>query len=106
MLFSDLVACSESIEIIWERLAGSQVMQEHCKSLAVAKRVMAQCEFGLRFSATAEDVSWAGHIREFVQSSLASPLLNTIGVAGRRCDVVRCACCMLYSRLAMWMLRA
>ena len=61
-------------------------MDRQKQGLCVAKTVMAGCTYGLRFSAVADDVSWAANIRRFVPRAFEDPLWNCIIVQGIRCD--------------------
>lgn len=77
-------ACSENNVAVLEHVPHCPPVQQQRSSLASAKGVMVQCAFGLRFSATADDVSWAANIRRFVHSSFDDPLFNWIVVEGVR----------------------
>lgn len=77
-------ARSESNAEVLEHVSHCPPMQQQQNSLASAKGVMLQCAFGLRFSATADDVSWAANIRRFVDKPFDDPLFNSIVVQGIR----------------------
>ena len=67
-----------------ERVPDCPAMRGQQSSLSTAKDVMLQCTFGLRFSATSDDVYWAANIRRFVISAFDDPLFNSITVQGTR----------------------
>eukprot|EP00892_Ulva_mutabilis_P005067 jgi/Ulvmu1/2932/UM149_0011.1 len=74
----------ESTDGILRRLKHCPVMDGQQHNLSVAKDLMARCVFGLRFSATADDVAWAANIRRFVPKAFQDSLWNGIRDRGAR----------------------
>lgn len=54
--------------------------------------IMSTCAFGLRFSATHEDVFWSANIRRFFPGAFDDPLWNGILIKSSWCTFLFCCC--------------
>lgn len=54
----------------------------------MARDIMCTCAFGLRFSATQEDVVWSANIRHFFPSAFDDPLWNGILIKSTWCALL------------------